>query len=432
MSLISSNRRPETMTTWFGQAPWRILAVGVTLALVVAALLFYGLMSPSLADLARLVLTLAVTCVIVVGMGFLLYRRGWGRSSSLMWTLIVAYVWAALVTLFTVWIMQRQMFFSEHDLILSGVLLLFAAIIATTYALFIAASVTDGLRQMAHAADRLAGGDLTARVPVAGGDEVARLSRSFNEMADHLQETAERRRELEALRSNLVAWTSHDLRTPLTSIRARVEALHDGLVTDPTAVQRYYGAIRADVLALNSLIDDLFELAQLDAGGPTIELAPASLSDLVSDCLESFIASAELRGITLSGKVDQNVDPVLMNAEKIGRVLKNLVENALHHTPTGGAVTITAALEAEGVAVAVEDDGPGFAAADLPHVFEQFYRGEQARSRDKGSAGLGLAIAQGIIQAHGGRIWAENAPAGGARVGFVLPNAHGRPLSSDE
>ena len=170
----------------------------------------------------------------------------------------------------------------------------------------------------------------------------------------------------------------------------------------------------------------------MDAGGPVIELAPASLSDLVSDCLESLIASAELRGITLSGTVDPDVDPVLMSAEKIGRVMKNLVENALHHTPVGGAVTITAALGAEGVVVAVEDDGPGFAVADLPHVFEQFYRGEQARSRDKGSAGLGLAIAQGIIQAHGGRIWAENAPGGGARVGFLLPNARSQDITANE
>lgn len=422
MNATSPPARPDTMTTWFSRAPWRILAAGVILALVVATVLFYGLMAPSLADLARLVLTLAVTCIITVGLGYLLYRRGWARSSSLMWTLITTYVWAALVTLFTVWVMQRQMFFSEHDLILSGVLLLFAAIIATTYGLFVAASVTEGLRQMAHAAADLAGGDLAARVPVMGRDEVALLSDAFNEMAGRLQETAERRRELETMRANLIAWTSHDLRTPLTSIRARIEALHDGLVTDPAATQRYYGAIRADVLALNSLIDDLFELAQLDAGGSAMEMTPSSLADLISDCLESFHAPAEQRGIVLSGDVGRAVDPVAMNAGKIGRVLKNLVENALHHTPPGGVVTIQARRELGSVIVAVEDSGPGFAPADLPYVFEQFYRGEEARSRATGSAGLGLAIARGIIQAHGGRIWAENSERGGARVSFELPS----------
>ena len=413
--------RPESMTTWFGRAPWRILAVGVALALIVAGVLFYGLMAPSLVDLARLGLTLAITCIITVGLGYLLYRRGWARSSSLMWTLIAAYIWSALVTLLAVWVMQRQMFFSEHDLILSGVLLLFAAIIATTYALFIAASVTEGLREMAMAADTLAAGDLGARVHVAGQDEVARLSLSFNEMADRLQEADERRRELETLRSNLIAWTSHDLRTPLTSIRVRVEALNDGLVDDPATVRRYYGAIRSDVMALNNLIDDLFELAQLDAGGSALELAPSSLVDLISDCLESFHARAERQDVQLAGDVDRGIDPVTMNAGKIGRVLNNLVDNALYHTPANGRIIIRAQVRDGHTLVSVEDSGPGFAEADLPAVFEQFYRGEQARSRATGSAGLGLAIARGIVQAHGGRIWAENSQSGGGRVNFELP-----------
>lgn len=421
MAPTAQPTRPESMTTWFGRAPWRILAVGVALALIVAGVLFYGLMSPSLVDLARLGLTLAITCIITVGLGYLLYRRGWARSSSLMWTLIAAYIWSALVTLLAVWVMQRQMFFSEHDLILSGVLLLFAAIIATTYALFIAASVTEGLREMAMAADTLAAGDLGARVHVAGQDEVARLSLSFNEMADRLQEADERRRELETLRSNLIAWTSHDLRTPLTSIRVRVEALNDGLVDDPATVRRYYGAIRSDVMALNNLIDDLFELAQLDAGGPALELTPSSLVDLISDCLESFNARADRQGVQLVGDVDRGIDPVTMNAGKIGRVLNNLVDNALYHTPANGRIIIRAQIRDGHTLVSVEDSGPGFAEADLPAVFEQFYRGEQARSRATGSAGLGLAIARGIVQAHGGRIWAENSQSGGGRVNFELP-----------
>lgn len=421
MSSMESPARPDAVSAWFGRAPWRILAAGVVLALGVVAVLFYGLMAPSVADLARLVLALGASCILTMSMGYLLYRRGWARSSSLMWTLVATYVWAAIVTLFSVWILQRQMFFSEHDLLLSGVLLLFAAIIATTYGLFVAASVTDGLRQMAAAAGALAAGDLSARARVVGRDEVARLSESFNEMAGRLQETAERRRELETLRTNLIAWTSHDLRTPLTSIRARVEALHDGLVTDPAIAQHYYAAIRTDVLALNSLIDDLFELAQLDAGGPAMEMSPGSLADLISDCLESFRATAEQRDVALSGDVGPGVDLVPMNAGKISRVLRNLVENALHHTPPGGSVSIRAVAASDGMVVTVEDSGPGFAAADLPHVFEQFYRGEQARSRATGSAGLGLAIARGIIQAHNGRIWAENSPNGGARVSFKLP-----------
>jgi signal transduction histidine kinase len=405
---------------WFRRAPWRILLTGILLGLAVAALLTYGLMHPPIADVARLVGTLAFTSVVSVGIGYWLYRRGWTRSSSLTLTLMTTYVWAAVLTLFNVWVMQRRMFLNDHDLLLSGVLLLFAAIIATTYGLFAAASVTDGLRHLADAADRLAAGDLNARADVQGRDEVARLGRSFNDMAGELQAAADRQREVDQLRRNLIAWTSHDLRTPLTSIRVRVEALNDGLVGAGDQ-QRYLQGVRADVMALNSLIDDLFEMAQLEAGGLSMALTPSSLGDLISDCLESSDAVARQRSINLTGSVEPDVDPVALNQERMSRVLLNLCANAIRHAPEGGTVHVDAWRETGSIVVSVRDNGPGFAAADLPHVFEQFYRGEHARSRTTGGAGLGLAIARGIIEAHGGHIWAENGQNGGAIVSFRLP-----------
>jgi len=201
-----------------------------------------------------------------------------------------------------------------------------------------------------------------------------------------------------------------------------IEALHDGVVDDPETAQRYYRTMRADIIALNSLIDDLFELAQLEAGGLHIELAPHSLSDLISDVVEGFQALAAQRQIRLLGDVAANLDPVQLNAVKINRVLANLLSNALRYTPDGGEIRVTAVRTPEGAVVTVQDSGAGFNTADLPRVFEQFYRGEQARTRATGGAGLGLAIAQGIVVAHHGRIWAENAPSGGALVGFVLPD----------
>jgi len=422
----SNSARRSTVAGWFGRAPWRILVVGMALALGVATAMFYGLMAPGPGDLALLAATLAVAGVLAVGLGYLLYRRGWARSSSLMVTLVATYLWAALVTLLPVWLLQQQMFFNEHDLILSGVLLLFAAIVATTYGLFIAAGVAEGLRQTAVAADRLAAGDATARVPVAGRDEVARLGQSFNAMADRLQAAADRQREVETLRRNLVAWTSHDLRTPLTAIRVRVEALHDGLVTEPDEVQRYVAAMRADVMALNALLDDLFELAQLDAGGPPPERSPQAPADLVAGCLRRFLPVAEGRGVALTGDVAPGAAVVAAQPGKIERVLGNLVDNALRHTPPGGQVAVGARTTAGGIVFTVEDSGPGFSPAELAQGFEQFYRGEAARSRALGGAGLGLAIARGLVEAHGGRIWAENRAEGGARVIFVLPTASGR------
>jgi signal transduction histidine kinase len=169
------------------------------------------------------------------------------------------------------------------------------------------------------------------------------------------------------------------------------------------------------------LIDDLFELAQLDAGGLVLDLAPHSLNDLLSDTLETFSVLARQREITLEGQIEPGIDTVVMSAPKISRVLSNLIGNALQYTPAGGKVEVLASRKEGGIRVVVQDSGSGFAAADLSRVFEKFYRGEQARTRATGGAGLGLAIAQAIVEAHGGHMWASNRPAGGAQVGFFLP-----------
>jgi signal transduction histidine kinase len=397
------------------------LGVGILAGLILVTVITSLLMQPPFEELATLIGTLAVTAAISLAVGYALYRRGWARSPSLMLTLVLAYVWAAVLTMFNVWAMARLMFVNDHDLTLAGVLLLFAVIIATTFGVFVAASVTDGLRQLAATANQLALGDLRTRAQVAGRDEISQVAASFNDMAEQLQQAEVERRELETLRRDLIAWTSHDLRTPLTSMRVMVEALHDGIVEDDVTRQRYYRTIRAEVMALNELIDDLFELAQLDAGGLKMEMAAVSLADLISDTIEGFRPVCEQRDIGLVGEVGPDLDSVSMDASRIGRVLANLVNNALQHTPSGGRVEVLGSREQDGAKVVVRDSGPGFNTEDLPRVFERFYRGEQARSRATGGAGLGLAIASGIVEAHGGRIWAENRPEQGAIVGFVIP-----------
>ena len=419
--MTQSIPRHKTIT-WFERAPWRILIIGPVVALAVAILLMRALMQAPMNEIVALASTLSATTILSLGLGYFLYRRGWTRSPSIALTLMMAYVWASLLTMFNVWVMSEQMFINQHDLILSGVLLLFAGIIATTFGGFVAASVTDELRQLSHTAEEIAAGNLSTRVTVSGKDEVAQLGRMFNQMAAQLQEAADQQSELEQLRRDLIAWASHDLRTPLTSVRVMVEALHDGVVDDPETVQRYYRTIRSDIVALNRLIDDLFELAQLDAGGLVLELSPSSLADIISDTIERFQPVAQQRHISLTGTVSDDLDPVLLNAPKIGRVLANLVNNALRYVPDGGLVQVRAQRTSSEVVVIVQDNGTGFVATDLPRIFEQFYRGEHARSRATGGAGLGLAIAQGIVLAHNGRIWAENATEGGAIVGFALPN----------
>jgi signal transduction histidine kinase len=169
------------------------------------------------------------------------------------------------------------------------------------------------------------------------------------------------------------------------------------------------------------LIDDLFQMAQLDTGGIPLDRAASSLSDLISDTLESFSELALRQGVKLEGSVDGDVDPVMMDTQRIGRVLNNLIGNALRHTPALGQVNVRARRTALGVEVSVSDTGEGIRAEDLPHVFESFYRGEKSRSRSTGGAGLGLAISRGIVQAHGGEINVQSKAGHGSQFTFFLP-----------
>jgi signal transduction histidine kinase len=240
-------------------------------------------------------------------------------------------------------------------------------------------------------------------------------------MAEQLQTADQKQRELETLRRDLIAWVGHDLQTPLTSMRAILEALSDGVVEEPEMVRRYLLTAQRDVMSLSALIDDLFQMSQLDAGGFPLDRADASLSDLISDTLESFSHLALQHEVKLEGQVNSNVDPVFMDTQAIGRVFNNLISNALRHTPRGGEIKVNARRTGSGVEVTVSDTGEGIRPQDIPHIFERFYRGEKSRNRGTGGAGLGLAIARGILQAHGGDIQVESEVGQGTRFTFHIP-----------
>jgi signal transduction histidine kinase len=397
---------------------------GVALTLALALGIFFLLMRPPMGELGLMALFLAITAVISVAAGYGAYRLGWiHHAPRISWVLLGGYVLASILTFLNVWVTARLMFASQHDLLLATVLLLFAGGIAVSVGYFLSAGLTDRIVTLNRAAEEIAKGDLTVRVPTAGNDEMAELARTFNEMAAQLEEADSKQRELDMLRRNLIAWAGHDLRTPLASIQAIVEALADGMVDDPQTVDRYLHTAQREIRSLSLLIDDLFELAQLEAGGLRLELQSNSLSDLISDTMETFSELASRRTVTLEGSVQPGVDPVPMDAQQIGRVLSNLLGNAVRHTPAGGTVKVQAEAMQDGVRVEISDTGEGISAEDLPHVFERFYRGEKSRSRATGGAGLGLAIAKGIVEAHGGRIGAESTPGEGTRFYFTLPEA---------
>jgi signal transduction histidine kinase len=220
-------------------------------------------------------------------------------------------------------------------------------------------------------------------------------------------------------RRQLVAWASHDLRTPIASIQAMLEALEDGLA-EP---ERYVPAMREQIRTLSLLVDDLFELARIDAGVLTLEIEEAPLPRLVESCLRGLEAEAHARRVALEAHIDGAIPSVRCAPDKVERVLFNLLTNALRHTPSDGSVAVLVEPLREEVQVTVEDTGVGMTADSLRRMFDRFWRGDPARSRETGGAGLGLAIARGLVEAQGGRIWAENGPNGGARISFTLPRA---------
>jgi signal transduction histidine kinase len=260
---------------------------------------------------------------------------------------------------------------------------------------------------LGDASRALAAGDLRARAPEAGPAELAELARSFNEMAGNLSRLFDARREL-------VAWASHDLRTPIASLQAMLEAVEDGLV-EP---DQYLPAMAEQTRTLSRLVEDLFELARIDAGALTLQLREAEIVSVIKGCVRGFQAKARAQNIAVRAYVADGVS-ARCAPEQVERVLYNLLANAVRHTPPDGSVAVRVRTEPEEVLVVVEDTGNGIEPETASRMFERFWRGDQARQSN--GAGLGLAIARGLVEAHGGRIWAESRPEGGTRVSFTLP-----------
>ena len=412
------------MKNFFSRAPFVFqLILGAAVIVAITLGIFTLVMFPPMKDIANLALYLSVTALVSAVIGYLAYSLGWiHMSPTLRWTLLGGYILASVLTFFNVWFSAQMMFASQHDLLLAIVLLMFAGGMATVLGYFLSGTITQRVQLLKNAAENIAHGELNTRVPVQGHDELAGLAKTFNQMAEQLQQSDSKQRELEHMRRDLIAWVGHDLQTPLTSVRAILEALSDGVVEDPETASRYLRTAQRDVNSLSSLIDDLFQMAQLDTGGFPLDRQNASLNDLVSDTLESFTEPAKQREIKLEGNVEYNVDPVNMDTQAIGRALNNLIGNALRHTPDQGRVSVWAHRTGKGIEVTVSDTGEGIREEDLPHVFESFYRGDAARSRSRGTgAGLGLAIARGIVQAHGGEIRVESKPGKGTLFTFTIP-----------
>jgi signal transduction histidine kinase len=372
-----------------------------------------GMSGGDVAHLAAYLLPAIVVTVTAVALATPLLARASIRQRFAVVATVGSVV--ALANLFAV---TKAMAVSAHDAALVSALLVYAAMAGIGAALAIARSSTAALDRLTAAAGRIEHGDLEARAgDVGGGRDLQRLGEAFDAMASGLQDARSRERRAEAMRADLITAVSHDLRTPLASLRAMIEAVDDGVVADPGTVRRYAAEMRRSVGQLGTMVDDLFELVQLDAGAIEAETTRVRLDDAVRSAVATVEAEALAKSVRLETDLADAGD--LDCSPRIVRVLQTLLVNAVRHTPADGSVRVEARTAASVIELAVEDSGEGISGADLPLVFEPFYRGDAARSGP--GAGLGLALAKRIVEALGGRIEALGGRARGARFEVVIP-----------
>lgn len=406
-------------------SPYLFVFSSALIALVLAIVIIIGVMNPPARDVQLLILFMGSTAIITLFVAYILQRlRLVERFPSLRLVIPVTIVLTASLLVFNVWVTARLMFISEHDFYLTTALLIFASLVATGFGTFLTAHITQRLSLLSNAAEVLAGGRFDERLEVKGSDEIAQLAKTFNFMTESLEKLDEQKRAIDQTRRDLIAWVSHDLRTPLSTIRVMLEAIQDGVVDDQSTRDRYITNSLKEIEHLSRLINDLFELAKLDTGHVEMHFQSASLRDLISDTLSVMSAQAKYRGVNLSARVSNNVDMVYMDAHKIQQVLYNLLDNAVRYTPEEGTVQLTVRLNGKDVQIDIHNSGTVIDDEHLPHIFDSFYRIEKSRKWEKDgrrSTGLGLTIAQRFVEAHKGRIWAESSQDKGTVFSFTLP-----------
>jgi signal transduction histidine kinase len=391
--------------------PVVVSLVTVAAAAVITGALLVGMHHPN-DEIAALVAVLAAIATAWLVLTHLATRLN--VAGSLRRQYAAGVLGAVGLVLVSALVGTELMVVSRRDAELVAIMLLFSVIVALRVASLLsghaAAQITRlGVRLRRLAADR--GAD---PLPETGPRELAELAIAANAMARDLNASDRARREL-------VAAVSHDLRTPIAALGLLVDAVADGVVTSPEEIAEYQARMRLHLAHLRELVDDLFELARLDAGDVAWEPVAVAVAELVEETTEAFRPSAEGRRVTLTEHVGDGTPPVAASPERLQRVLFNLLENAVALAPAGGAVTLTAARENGVVVFEVADTGSGIAPEEAVRVFDRFYRGGDGASRPAGGAGLGLAIARAIVEAHGGRIWVANPGEPGARLAFTVP-----------
>ncbi len=307
------------------------------------------------------------------------------------------------------------------------------AALAVLAAILFARTITRPLTKVTQATRVLTSGDYSARVLTNAGGELGELAHNFNDMAKQLQIDVEELRKQEIWRRELIMSITHDLATPLTAIAGLGEALVDGVNQSHDDYEETGRVIVRETLRLRRLVKDLHMMAKVEAGALEPQRKPVRLVALVDEVLAVLVTEFERAGVEPRNMISYNLPAVETDPDMLTRVFSNLCDNALQHTPPGGTVTIEALPHENMLAIAITDTGQGIPPESLQLVFERFFRADTARQSKTGGSGLGLAIVRAIVEAHGGRIWAENAPGAGARFIFTLPLSGAKqPAVTDE
>ena len=364
--------------------------------------------------------TAMLTTAIGVGGQRLLARRSIGLQVALVAVITVVTALAAVSTISAIMLTASD---REAMFELMGI----AGLAGFAVALVISRSITRGAKKLLGAVQEVGESGFFTPPPITLPTELSGLSEGLAEAHERLGAARAREQSMEASRRELVAWVSHDLRTPLAGLRAMAEALEDQVVTDPREVSRYHTQIRLETDRLARMIDDLFQLSKIHAGALRLSPRLVGLEDLIAEVAASTEPVARAKGVRLAGAAAPGMT-VLIDPAEFGRAVRNLVTNAIRHTPPNGTIELVGAVQAGQACVSVSDACGGIPADDLPRVFEVAFRGESARTPDPtGGAGLGLSIAQGIVEAHSGKISVRNT---GPGCQFLISLPLARPAPS--
>jgi signal transduction histidine kinase len=388
-----------------------LVLLGAGGSLVVAAAL--GMKASELAHLAGLLVPAVVVTVAAATLASSLLTR-----TSLRQRYLAIAAVGTLVALGNLFALTQAMFVSARAAAVLAVVLTYASAAGLAAAYASARSSASALDRVTRTAETLGGGDLSIRVgSLDAGPELDRLAATIDQMAGRMQSIRDQEQRIEQTRRDLITAVSHDLRTPLANLRAMVEAIDDRVVTDPPTMRRYVSDMRRSVGQLSSLVNDLFEMAQVDASAIEAEVDRARLDDVIASAMATVEVEVAHKGVHLSADV-RGTEEVRCSPHVI-RVLQNLLVNAVRHTPADGTIRIEGRRDHHALRLVVQDTGEGISEADLPHVFDPFFRADTARSGD--GAGLGLALAERIVHALGGAIEVASQPDRGARFDVMLP-----------